>query len=322
MSALTVPTPDADAALRALAVPTRAAIYRHLREVGRPRSAREVGERVGVHANVARTHLDVLVDAGLALASWRHNPTGGRPAKVYVAREQVHAAGADDVAAARDAARAAVPAGALLGLGVVLQLVAGLREHVARSELLAEEQGRRLVHAAGGRGASRSLDAARHVVVAALRPAFPAVRLRGGDVDGVRGDLAPVADVDPALADALAVGLVRGALAAAGAGAEVEVDGDLVRVAPRSGDGALPAPAARLDARGLGFERGVARAIRALGRVRPGAHLEVLTDEVGAPAAYARWADRAGHAIVAVDRVRDPEGRRAVRVLVRRDAGR
>ncbi len=319
MSAVPVRTPDADvrtdAAARALGVPTRAAIYRHLREVARPRSAREVGDRVGVHANVARTHLDVLVEAGLALASWRHNPAGGRPAKVYVAREQLHA-----VPAADDGS--SVAPGALLGLGVVLQLVAGLREHAARSELLAEEQGRRLVHAAGGRAASRPLEAARHVVADALRPAFPSVRLRGGDLDGVRGDLAVVADVDPALADAIAVGLVRGALAAAGAGADVEVDGDLVRVTPRAGDGALPAPAARLDARGLGFERGVARAIRALGRLRPGAHLEVLTDEVGAPAAYARWADRAGHAIVAVDRVRDPEGRRAVRVLVRRSAGR
>jgi len=316
VSALPVPAPAADAAARALAVPTRAAIYRHLREVGRPRSAREAGERVGVHANVARAHLDVLVDAGLALASWRHNPRGGRPAKVYVAREQFHAG------SARPDGEAAVPPGALLGLGVVLQLVAGLHEHAARSELLAEAEGRRLVAAAGGRAASRPLDAARHVVVDALRSAFPAVRLRGGDLDGVRADLALVAEVDPALADALAVGLVRGALAAAGAGAAVEVDGDLVRVAPLDGDGALPAPAARLDARGLGFERGVARAIRALGRVRPGAHLEVLTDEVGAPAAYARWADRAGHAIVAVDRVRDPDGRRAVRVLVRRAAGR
>jgi DNA-binding transcriptional ArsR family regulator/TusA-related sulfurtransferase len=322
VSALPLPAPTADAAARALAVPTRAAIYRHLREVGRPRSAREVGDRVGVHANVARTHLDVLVDAGLALASWRHNPRGGRPAKVYVAREQLHAVAAADAADAVATGGPGVPAGALLGLRVVLELVAGLHEHAARSELLAEERGRRLVRAAGGRAASRPLDAARHVVVDALRPAFPAVRLRGGDLDGVRGDLAAVADVDPALADALAVGLVRGALDAAGAGADVEVDGELVRVAPRVGDGALPAPAARLDARGLGFERGVARAIRALGRVRPGAHLEVLTDEVGAPAAYARWADRAGHAIVAVDRVRDPDGRRAVRILVRRAAGR
>ena len=318
MSAVPLPVPTADAAARALVVPTRAAIYRHLREVGRPRSAREAGERVGVHANVARAHLDVLVDAGLALASWRHNPRGGRPAKVYVAREQLHVgAAATDPDPAPD-----VPPGALLGLGVVLQLVAGLREHAARSELLAEAEGRRLVTAAGGRAASRPLDAARHVVVDALRPAFPGVRLRGGDLDGVRADLALVADVDPALADALAVGLVRGAVAAAGAAAAVEVEGDLVRVAPLDGDGALPAPAASLDARGLGFERGVARAIRALGRVRPGAHLEVLTDEVGAPAAYARWADRAGHAIVAVDRVRDPDGRRAVRILVRRAAGR
>jgi predicted ArsR family transcriptional regulator/TusA-related sulfurtransferase len=314
MSALPVTTvgaPGPDAAARALAVPTRAAIYRHLRETGRPRSAREVGERVGVHANVARTHLDVLVDAGLALASWRHNPGGGRPAKVYIAREQL-----------QEAPTRAVSAGTLLGLEVALQLVAGLREHVERSELLAEEQGRRLVHLAGGRAASRPLDAARHVVVEALRPAFPAVRLRGGDLDGVRGDLGAIAAVDGALADAIAVGLVRGALAAAGASADVEADADLLRITPRDGDGALPAPAARLDARGLGYERGVARAIRALGRLRPGAHLEVLTDEVGAPAAYARWADRAGHAIVAVDRVRDPEGRRAVRILVRRAAGR
>ena len=320
MSAAAPARAEVDAAGRALAVPTRAAIYRHLRHVGRPRSAREVGDRVGVHANVARAHLDVLVAAGLALASWRHNPRGGRPAKVYVAREQLTAVEAP--AATSAPAGADVPAGAVLGLTVVLQLVAGLHEHAARIELLAEEQGRHLVAAAGGRAATRPLEAARHVVVDALRAAFPAARLRGGDLDGVRGDLALVADVDPALADALAVGLVRGALGAAGAGAEVEVDGELVRVAARAGDGALPAPAGRLDARGLGFDRGVARAIRALGRVRPGAHLEVLTDEVGAPAAYARWADRAGHAIVAVDRVRDSDGRRAVRILVRRAAGR
>jgi len=56
--------------------------------------------------------------------------------------------------------------------------------------------------------------------------------------------------------------------------------------------------------------------------VRSGAHLEVLTDAAGAPAAYARWADRAGHRIVAVDRIRDVEGRAAVRILIRRAAGR
>jgi high-affinity K+ transport system ATPase subunit B len=64
------------------------------------------------------------------------------------------------------------------------------------------------------------------------------------------------------------------------------------------------------------------RAMQAIGRLRPGAHLEVLTATDGAPAAYARWADRAGHRITAVDRVRDHEGRPAVRILIRRAAGR
>ena len=126
-SALAAAVPEGDADERAvrsaLAVPTRAAIYRVLRTEGRPHSAREIGVRIGIHANVARGHLDVLVDAGLATAGSRHNPTGGRPAKVYVAREQL----------VPSSGRApTVPSGAVLGLQTALQLIAGLREHVAR----------------------------------------------------------------------------------------------------------------------------------------------------------------------------------------------
>jgi predicted ArsR family transcriptional regulator len=74
-----------DAAVaRALAAPTRAAILDHLRSAG-PRAVKEVADAVGVHANVARGHLDVLVSAGLASVSWRRNAAGGRPAKVYEA---------------------------------------------------------------------------------------------------------------------------------------------------------------------------------------------------------------------------------------------
>ena len=315
-----VPDAGADerAVTRALAVPTRAAIYRVLRTEGVAHSAREVGDRIGIHPNVARAHLDVLVDAGLATAGSRHNPSGGRPAKVYVAREQY----------APNVRRApAVPSGAVLGLQTALQLVAGLREHVARAELLAEDQGRRLVTAAGARATSRAFEAALLVVLEALRAAFPGAHLRVGDdgastIDGVRSELGPVGDVDAALADALAVGIVRGALAAAGSNADVEVAGGTVRARPAAGDGALPLPAASVDARRIPFDRGVVRAMQAIDRLRPGAHLEVLTDAAGAPAAFARWADRAGHRITAVDRVRDPDGRPAVRILIRRAAGR
>jgi DNA-binding transcriptional ArsR family regulator/TusA-related sulfurtransferase len=318
MSALpsTVPTGD-DLVARALSVPTRAAIYRELRRAGRPRSAREMGERVGVHANVARTHLDVLVEAGLVLAGSRHNPLGGRPAKVYAAREQ-HV---DAVQPPR-----AVNAGEVLGLHTALQLVAGLREHVARAGLLAEEQGRRLVTARGGRATSRPLDTAVLFVVEALEPAFPSIRAGrdeadGYVLDGVREQLGLIAEVDPALADAIAAGLVRGALVGAGGAATAEaVDGRIVVRAV--GDGMLPLAATTIDARGRSYDRGVVQAMRAVGGLRPGAHLEVLTDAAGAPAAYARWADRAGHRIVAVDRVRDVDGRPAVRILIRKAAGR
>jgi len=114
---------------------------------------------------------------------------------------------------------------------------------------------------------------------------------------------------------------VRGALAAAGTSADVEVSGGTVR-ARATAAGALPLPAATVDARSASFDRGVVRAMQAIGRLRPGAHLEVLTEAAGAPAAYARWADRAGHRIVAVDRIRDLAGRPAVRILIRRAAGR
>lgn len=303
---------------RALAVPTRAAIYRLLRTEGRPHSAREIGERIGIHANVARAHLDVLVDAGLATSGSRHNPTGGRPAKVYVAREQL---------VPTTGRTPEVPSGAVLGLQTTLQLVAGLREYVARAELLAEDQGRRIVAAAGGRATSRSFEAALLVALGALRSAFPGAHLRSdGDgasgLDGIRSELGAVGDVDAPLADALAVGFVRGALTAAGALADVEVADLTVRARAAAGDGAMPLPSASVDARGVGFDRGVVRAMQAIGRLRPGAHLEVLTATDGAPAAYARWADRAGHRITAVDRIRDDAGRPAVRILIRRAAGR
>ncbi len=72
------------AVARALAAPTRALILDRLRSAG-PCTVKEAADAVGVHANVARGHLDVLVSAGLASVSWRRNQGGGRPAKVYEA---------------------------------------------------------------------------------------------------------------------------------------------------------------------------------------------------------------------------------------------
>jgi predicted ArsR family transcriptional regulator len=82
---MTLEVTDQDAAVaRALAAPTRAQILDHLRRAG-PCTVKETADAAGVHANVARGHLDVLVSAALASVSWRRHKGGGRPAKVYEA---------------------------------------------------------------------------------------------------------------------------------------------------------------------------------------------------------------------------------------------
>ncbi|MEX1162618.1 MAG: helix-turn-helix domain-containing protein [Nitriliruptor sp.] len=302
---------------RALGVPTRAGIYRRLRTEGRPATAREVAEMFGLHPNVARTHLDTLAGAGLLVTGSRKHPGGGRPAKVYVAREQA-ASGSD----------LQVPPGSQLAVHTIVQLIAGLTEHRHKLALLAEEQGRKLVAADAGRADTRDFAAAAVIAVEALRAAFPEVRLASTDddvvvVEGLEVGLRLVGEVDGEVGDALATGFLRGALAAAGAPATVEAKGGRVTaVLDEAGLGAQPSPTTTVDVRGDDFQRGVVATMRATVPLRPGDHLEILTDGQGAPAAFARWADRAGHQIVDVARVRDVRGKPAVRVLLRKATGR
>jgi len=280
-------------------------------------SARQAAEMFGLHPNVARNHLDVLAEVGLVVTGTRKHPGGGRPARVYVAREQVAATGGMQV-----------PPGSQLAVHTVVQLIAGLSEHRAKLTLLAEEQGRRLVSTAAGRAASRDLAAAAVVAVTALSAAFPEVRLsQSGEervvIDGLDVGLRLIGEVDGQVGDALAAGFVRGALAAAGAPAEVTARNGKVeaRLDP-AGMGAAPSPVDSVDARRLSLEQGVQVAMRSMAALVPGDHLEVLTDGEGAPAAYARWADRAGHQVIDVARTRDLRGRRAVRILLRKATGR
>lgn len=72
-------------AAKALALPTRSAIFSHLMKVG-SLTAREVAEEFGLHPNVARAHLDLLVEAGFLTGSERRQGKG-RPAKVYLSWE-------------------------------------------------------------------------------------------------------------------------------------------------------------------------------------------------------------------------------------------
>lgn len=79
-----MPDPSETLVARALAAPTRVQILDRLRSQG-PADVREAAEASGVHPNVARGHLEVLVGAGLANVTWRRSAAGGRPAKVYEA---------------------------------------------------------------------------------------------------------------------------------------------------------------------------------------------------------------------------------------------
>jgi predicted ArsR family transcriptional regulator len=73
-----------DAATRTakvLSLPTRAAILSLLLKSG-PKTVKQIADHFAIHPNVARTHLDLMCEAGF-LASETRRRTKGRPAKVY-----------------------------------------------------------------------------------------------------------------------------------------------------------------------------------------------------------------------------------------------
>jgi predicted ArsR family transcriptional regulator len=79
-----VPTLGDDAATRTakvLSLPTRAAILSLLLTTG-PKTVKQIADHFAIHPNVARAHLDLMVEAGF-LASETRRRTKGRPAKVY-----------------------------------------------------------------------------------------------------------------------------------------------------------------------------------------------------------------------------------------------
>ncbi|MGH2808660.1 MAG: helix-turn-helix domain-containing protein [Actinomycetota bacterium] len=73
-----------DAATRTakvLSLPTRAAILALLLRSG-AKTVKEIADHFQIHPNVARAHLDLMVEAGF-LATETRRRTKGRPAKVY-----------------------------------------------------------------------------------------------------------------------------------------------------------------------------------------------------------------------------------------------
>jgi predicted ArsR family transcriptional regulator len=79
-----VPELGDDAATRTakvLSLPTRAAILSLLLRSG-AKTVKEIADVFAIHPNVARAHLDLMVEAGFLAAETRRR-SKGRPAKVY-----------------------------------------------------------------------------------------------------------------------------------------------------------------------------------------------------------------------------------------------
>lgn len=75
---------------RALASPTRERLMEVLRSADGPMSSRELATSVDLHPNTVRSHLGILVNAGL-VACARQAPRGrGRPRHVYTAIGEPH----------------------------------------------------------------------------------------------------------------------------------------------------------------------------------------------------------------------------------------
>lgn len=66
---------------KVLSLPTRAAILSLLLRAG-PKTVKEIADTFKIHPNVARSHLDLMVEAGF-LATETRRQNKGRPAKVY-----------------------------------------------------------------------------------------------------------------------------------------------------------------------------------------------------------------------------------------------
>lgn len=317
---------------RALGSATRAGIYEHLQGAAAALTVRDIAEVFDLHPNVARTHLEMLADAGLVVVGRRKHPGGGRPAKLYLARDE------NDIPP--QVIEPPQPGAVTQAPGLLVRLLATLLDEpnrgsgpaqLARAHETAAAEGRRLVAGIGERDTATGIEQAAETAVRALRPFAPEIRvLKSGqdwvDLAGVRGLFRLLAASRAELAEVLERGLLSGVFAAAGS------PGTLADGGPAPGGGliwrarsvqanpsrASAEPSSTIDTRGLQREAGVVKAMRAVTTLRPGEVLEVLAEGPGSPAAFARWADRAGHELLGVERAVDQTGRPGIRLLIRK----
>jgi predicted ArsR family transcriptional regulator len=124
---------------KVLSLPTRAAILSLLLKTG-PKTVKEISDSFQIHPNVARAHLDLMVEAGFLSAETQRRAKG-RPAKVYFTWEgeagALAEAGLDEPLELRSAAAAALEG----EVRVLERLLADATRQLNRIRTLIEERG-------------------------------------------------------------------------------------------------------------------------------------------------------------------------------------
>jgi predicted ArsR family transcriptional regulator len=233
-------------AAKALALPTRSAILAHLLK-SEPLTAQEIAKEFNLHPNVARAHLDLLVEAGF-LATGIRRQAKGRPAKVYFTWEgEMSTPGEWEVSRppgvipeaemiSEEPRPVTPPNPYRLIAAILVRLVERVPGDVyALAEQVAREEGRKLMQ--GYRGGGLDFAAAVRAMVEELRRFSPGARIVSIDPDLAEIETPDCAFREIALehSDLVAImdpALKEGAMAALGHPSEVEQETSIARGDP------------------------------------------------------------------------------------------
>lgn len=202
--------------------PTRRNLYLLVREHPGGVTAAEVASRSGLHANVARHHLEKLAGGGYVEITHRPSAGAGRPAKVYTATETELVL---DVDVGHDDILVTLLGKALSRLGA--------DEAAELAEEVGLQFGRQMAETMGDTtDGQRSFRSALHVVADALSAhGFAAHAERDGDALRIVSGHCPFGDVaiEHPVICAVDRGMVKGLLGSLYGAAEVAVTSSVAR---------------------------------------------------------------------------------------------
>jgi predicted ArsR family transcriptional regulator len=196
---------DQLAVLKALGDETRYAMYEELARSTAAMSAQDLADRLGLHPNTVRLHLDRLREVGLVDAEAVHRGTVGRPQHLYFLSADAPALGFDP------------PAHALLA-----GLLAALAERVGADAEMAAATGKVWGREAGARTRARSCLTALEgeLTLLGFEPALESGGADGGParIEFLHCPFRELAEAYPELVCNLHRGLCEGMVEAVGGG--------------------------------------------------------------------------------------------------------